>query len=64
MKHPFYWISNILLAICYVLGGLTVLFPGESILPNNLGNVALGIMLIVVGLFGRPYFIIDLGEKE
>jgi hypothetical protein len=63
MKHPVYylvWIGNFLLAIWYTLGGLTVLFPGVSILPNNLGIVALGTLLLATGLFGSPYCTIDL----
>lgn len=47
---------NFLLLVVYLAGGLVLIVPDmPSSIPQNLGNVAVGILLIVTSMFGRPF---------
>jgi VIT1/CCC1 family predicted Fe2+/Mn2+ transporter len=50
------WIkaTNLLLAGLYCVGAIAILFP-QSVIPQEFGMVALGIMLLITGIFGEPF---------
>jgi hypothetical protein len=48
--------GNILLAVVYVLGALTFLFPNASQIVQPFGTLAVGVALLTTGLFGSPYY--------
>lgn len=44
--------------LVYVLGGLVIIAPnGTPAIPQYFGNIALGAVLLMLGLFGSPYCI-------
>lgn len=52
-------IANILLAVVYIFGGLSLLFPEPQVIQPM---VAVGIALVATGLFGSPYCNVIKGE--
>jgi len=49
---------NLTLSLIYIFGALVTLFPTQqSLIPNEIGHVALGVLLFMVAVFGTPYFI-------
>ena len=58
MKDLKYYVQlcvTVALGICYVFGGLYLLFPNGNYVITSLGAPAVGIMLLITGLFGSPY---------
>ena len=57
IKYYTVWISNFLLAVVYVIGGMTIIAPTNSIIPQYYGSLAVGTLLLMVGLLGSPFCI-------